>query len=191
MKRLCSISTDVNFAEGRPLGIYGRQFEMALPETIRVSTRLLNEPTLTNLIAMEAPSYGEGSYTRQQIEYVLITALTGFSGAYSESNNASKTNEPAQVVIHTGFWGCGAYGGNRTMMSLLQILAANIAGVDRIVFHTGDAKSFAPVEAAVSILDHLFGGALGERPPQDPVFLSQILSVIQQLEMQWGVSDGN
>jgi hypothetical protein len=26
-------------------------------------------------------------------------------------------------IFHTGFWDCGAYGGNRVLMALLQLLA--------------------------------------------------------------------
>ncbi len=43
-------------------------------------------------------------------------------------------------MIHTGFWGCGAFGGNRVLMTTLQILAAEMAGLERVVFHTGDAS---------------------------------------------------
>ncbi len=38
----------------------------------------------------------------------------------------------AQPLIHTGFWGCGAFGGNRTLMVILQALAADLAGVETV-----------------------------------------------------------
>jgi hypothetical protein len=62
------------------------------------------------------------------------------------------------VIIHTGNWGtglrhspvplslslvnthslcrAGAYGGNKVLMALLQVLAARLAGVDKLVYHT-------------------------------------------------------
>ena len=46
-------------------------------------------------------------------------------------------NDDAETVIHTGWWGCGAFGGNQELMALLQLLAAEWAGVDEVVFHTG------------------------------------------------------
>jgi Poly (ADP-ribose) glycohydrolase (PARG) len=42
------------------------------------------------------------------------------------------------VAVHTGYWGCGAFGGNRVLMALLQVLAAGSAGLDQLVFHVGD-----------------------------------------------------
>ena len=30
---------------------------------------------------------------------------------------------PQAAKVRTGFWGCGAFGGNRTLMTLLQLLA--------------------------------------------------------------------
>lgn len=40
-------------------------------------------------------------------------------------------------MIHTGWWGCGAFGGNRRLMAILQFAAAQLAGVDAVVFHRG------------------------------------------------------
>jgi hypothetical protein len=47
------------------------------------------------------------------IEFVLATAFTGFSAARLES---ARLNPSPVVAIHTGFWGCGAFGGNRVLM---------------------------------------------------------------------------
>jgi len=41
-----------------------------------------------------------------------------------------------KVIIHTGNWGCGAYGGNPEIMALLQMAAARLAGIDELVYHT-------------------------------------------------------
>jgi Poly (ADP-ribose) glycohydrolase (PARG) len=124
VERRCSIATDRNEEAGRPLGLYGRQFALATPEAIERATTVLNPPTMTNLIAIEAPSFGKGAYTREQLEFILATAFTGFAAAVRESRREGGS-EPA-VVVHTGFWGCGAYGGNRVVMALLQILAAGV-----------------------------------------------------------------
>lgn len=90
------------------------------------------------------------------------------------------------VIIHTGFWGCGAYGGNRILMALLQLLAARLAQVNRLVFHTGvDAKSAQDFATAQHILNENLA------PVGSNVEVSTLLVKIQALGFQWGISDGN
>ena len=77
---------------------------------------------------MAAPACGNGDYTEQEIAYVLNAAFTGFSAARRESKRFAGAS--SRAVIHTGFWGCGAFGGNRALMTILQAMAADLAGVD-------------------------------------------------------------
>ena len=67
---------------------------------------------------------------------MLHTAFSGFTAARVESNRI----QPGywQTVIHTGFWGCGAFGGNRVLMTMLQSLAADLAGVEMIFWAFDD-----------------------------------------------------
>lgn len=76
----------------------------------------------------------QGRYRLDEITGTLVTAFTGFRAAVEESE---RQLGGMSCVIHTGYWGGGAFGGNRVLMSMLQILAAQMAGVDRLVFHTG------------------------------------------------------
>lgn len=115
VERRCVVATDANPAEGRPYGLYGNSFSQATEDAIRQATEVLDPPTMSNILAMEAPACGAGRYTREQIEFVLSTAVTGFSAAVSESKR--KVSPDVQTVIHTGFWGCGAYGGNRELIA--------------------------------------------------------------------------
>ena len=108
-ERRCSVNTDRNEKAGRPQGLYGQQFARAQMETILSSTSFIEPPTITNLIAMEAPSYGRGVYTEEQIAYILTTAFTGFTAACCEAR--PEESQQTDVIVHTGFWGCGAYGG--------------------------------------------------------------------------------
>lgn len=183
VERRCAISTDRNLKQGRPYGLYGNNFARATPEAIQQATQPLNPPTITNIIAMEAPSGGYGSYTMQQIEYILITAFTGFSAAYVESK-LNLTQQP-RVIIHTGFWGCGAYGGNRILMALLQLLAAHLNQVNCLVFHTGDSAGSQALATARQLLDQLLGSN------NSGVRISALTEEIYGMEFQWGVSDGN
>jgi len=44
--------------------------------------------------------------------------------------------EQPTVIIHTGNWGTGAFGGHKVLMALVQLIAAHQARVDKIIFHT-------------------------------------------------------
>ncbi len=183
VERRCRIATDRNAAQGRPFGLYGNNFAQASAEVIERATMPLVPPTITNLIAMEAPSYGAGMYTQNQIHYILRTACGGFSAARIESTNGR--TERHSVVIHTGYWGCGAYGGNRVLMALLQLLAARWAGADRLIFHTLDGSGTEAFATALRILDQDLS------PGHETFELPRLLAEIESLGFKWGVSDGN
>ena len=151
VERRCEVAIAPNLEEDRPYGLYGNNFARAKSEAIKKATKALNPPTITNIIAMEAPCYGYGVYKIEEIEYILITAFTGFSAAYIESQLGF--TQQKSTIIHTGFWGCGAYGGNRILMALLQLLAARLSRVKCLVFHTGDATGVQALATAKQILD--------------------------------------
>ena len=86
------------------------------------------------------------------------------------------------VVIHTGFWGCGAYGGNRELMTMLQLLAARLAGVDAVVFHAGDAAGVETFKRSQKMLQDILAET------------QETGTVVEKLEARgflWGVGDGN
>jgi len=176
VERRCAVATDRNAAEGRPYGLYGNNFSEAKADAIQRATRALNPPTVSNILAMEAPAFGTGFYTPEQIDYILTTAYTGYRAARFES-------APGRAMVHTGFWGCGAYGGNRVLMALLQLLAAQLSGLERIVFHTVDAAGTQAFAAARDLFDQEL--ARGHQPLRD------ILARIDAMHFAWGVGDGN
>jgi hypothetical protein len=180
VERRCVVATDVNPGEGRPYGLYGNSFSRATEDAVRRATEVLDPPTKSNILAMEAPSYGAGRYTRRQLEYVLSTVLTGFSAAVYELKRS--TAPDVQVAIHMGFWGCGAYGGNRELMPLLQMIAACGSNVDTMVFHSGPDS--AGYDKALEMHERLWPGNL-------EVNLDELLSQIDHMGFEWGVSDGN
>jgi hypothetical protein len=182
-ERRCVIHTDRNPAEGRPHGLYGNAFSAADGDAVRRATKPIVPSTRSNIIAMEAPSYGMGSYTIEQIEYIVRTAFTGFSAARLETESLGDGSMTA--VVHTGFWGGGAYGGNRLLMSMLQFLAASLAGVGRLLFHTVDSSGTAVFEEAMDVYR--------QDVPSDgaPRTCREVLEAIASREFQWGESDGN
>lgn len=182
-QRLVSIATEPNPGEGRPGGLYGNRFASAPIESVRRAIRRVDPPTVTNLVAIAAPSYGSGAYSRTDIEYVLATAYTGFAAAVLQSDEG--LGQGARTVVHTGFWGCGAFGGNRVLTPALQILAAHLAGVDRLVFHTFDAAGSAKLADAIRLVDR---DLLMSNKTAD---VTGLLTRLVGMKFQWGVSDGN
>ncbi|MFO8015382.1 MAG: hypothetical protein R6X20_19030 [Phycisphaerae bacterium] len=113
----------------------------------------------------------------------MTTAYSGFRAARTESR-FRREDEP-MVSVHTGFWGCGAYGGNRILMTMLQILAARLAGLDHLVFHTVDAAGMETYHKAVSILEEDLNALKG------PVRSATSIDRTAAMGFRWGVSDGN
>lgn len=180
VERRCVVAIDRNEAEGRPRGLYGNEFSAASPEVVRRATTRIDPPTISNLIALAAPSYGVGAYTRDELSRILTAAYTGFVAAVAES---AKLAAGAPVVVHTGYWGCGVFGGDREVMSLLQVLAAGMAGVDRLVFHTVTAEGAAPFDVALGIVrDKL--APLGALTPD------ALLDAVEGMRFTWGMSNG-
>lgn len=184
VERRCAVSTDE---------IYGRKFARAKREEVANAIRRIQPPTQTNIIAMEAPVGGFGKYTLREIELILTTAFTGFAAARNECPDT-------KTAVHTGFWGCGAYGGNRILMALLQILAARLAGIERLVFHAVNSVGESVFSEASKKLDKVIapdgGGILSRSLPQksekdQPVRLNDVLQRIEGLGFMWGEGDGN
>lgn len=180
VERRCHFATDINPAEGRPNGLYGNEFSRASADAIRRATHRLEPPTISNIMAMEAPTGGWGAYDEATIRYILTTAYTGFRAAVLESRRMCENAPP---VVHTGFWGCGAYGGNRTLMAILQIVAAGLAGVHRLVFHTGESSGSRFLHEGQVLCKSKLGVA-------QPIAASDVVSVLASLKFEWGPSNG-
>ena len=179
VERRCVVATAPDASEGRTEGLYGRAFARASADAVRRATRAIVPPTTTNLVAMAAPGGGYGCYTTPQLEQILITAFTGFQAAALESHRLH--GEAGHVVVHTGYWGCGAFGGNRVVMALLQILAARMAGVDRLVLHVGSEDDFRSFDEARDRCSALAGSANS---------LHGVTERVTALGYAWGESDG-
>ena len=163
--------------------IYGARFGRATPEKIKAAVRLLDPPTYSNILAMEAPVGGKGAYTFGELLRIVQTAHCGFAAA-------KKISAEKKVKIHTGHWGTGAYGGNKIVMSALQILAAQLAGIDALVYHTIDAEE--QFVEGLQVYEHVTKTSLFSRLMRSPgKDLQTILREIEAMKFRWGVSDGN
>ena len=179
---MCGSRPIVSAVEGRPNGVYGNAFADAGSDAVRRATTAIDPPTISNIVAATAPAGGYGRYRKDQIEYVLATAYSGLHAAVLESRRG--TGSSGGVIIHSGFWGCGAFGGNRVMMTLLQALAAEMAGIDRLVLHIGDSSGRAPVDQAGTLLRDVLA-------EPDTMSTNELIGRIESLGLQWGQSDGN
>ena len=174
-ERRCSVKTDQNSLENRPYGLYGNAFGRASEDVIRKATMVIDPPTITNLICIAAPDGGDGKYTKDEILYILHTTYTGFRAALIESDSSP-------VIIHSGYWGCGAFGGNRILVTWLQALAAQLAGVEQLILHTGD-PDFGELKKAWAVIEKDLGN---ETMP-----INTLIQKILAMGFEWGVSDGN
>jgi len=59
----------------RPRGLYGNEFMNAPRETIELACHKLDPPTITNVIAMEAPKNCSGEYTLSTITQILCKTV--------------------------------------------------------------------------------------------------------------------
>jgi len=157
-------------------GLYGNAFARAPFERVLEAVKYLRPPTISNILAIEAPRYGHGEYSLDDIEDVLETAFTGFSACKLESG-------ASQTVIHTGNWGCGAYGGNPTLMAVLQLAAAWLAGIERLIYHSVSAPFTQCFNDALVLMDQLLKG-----PAVDT---RRLMGAVQARKFMWGTGDGN
>ena len=177
-ERRCTVETAPDAAAGRPYGLYGNRFAAASADAIRRSVRVHRPPTRTNLIAIAAP-VGDGEYTRPQLARILATAYSGFAAAVAETR---RMWPGAPTEVRTGFWGCGAFGGNRQVMTIMQLLAARLAGLSRLRFYAFDDAGRASFAAGVATLDRAVGGRGGS--------LDDLIEHLAALGYAWGTSDG-
>ena len=189
VQRRCALDTAPDAEAGRPRGIYGNRFARESAQVIQSAVQVLRPPTLSNLICMAAPAGGQGRYSDREIVGILTTAWTAFRAALQESLPLTTTvqegSQPIPIELRTGFWGCGAFGGSRPLMALLQVLAARLAGVRRLTFYAFDQSGVVPFQEGLAVLSAaLRRGSAGEP-------LGALLSRIEQRGFQWGISDGN
>ena len=138
--RFCAIDTK---------GIYGQLFRSATESTTRKKVTLLTPPTMSNILAMAAPQASRGvKYSDDLIARIFRTAFAGFRATVLTSG---------EVTVHTGFWGCGAFGNNRQLMTTVQLLAAGAAGVKEVVFWISNPACLAQFQLGLGNARELAG----------------------------------
>jgi hypothetical protein len=177
VERRCALATDPDPFEGRPLGLYGNRFARAKEDAIRRAVTVLTPPTISNILAMSAPPGGTDRYTEAEIRDILVTAYTGFRAARLEAEVAAGATS---IVVHTGHWGTGAFGGNKVLMSVLQMVAARLAGISRLIYHTVDATASEPYQEGKHRVDGLLPPA-GAMPS-----VADLVRAVHEMGFTWG-----
>lgn len=183
VERRCHVATDPSDEAGRPHGLYGNAFAMASEDAVRRATTRIDPPTSTNLTCMAAPRGGSGSYTKTEIEFVLVTVCTAFRAAVLESAGHAGAGARSATVVHTGWWGCGAFGGNRVLMAALQLVGAEMAGVDLLAFHSGWPADEGSLKEAAGLL-------VGGHDGAGQVTVTSLLEKLAGMRFAWGVGNG-
>ena len=75
-----------------------------------------------NIVAMDAIVADDDEFSPQMIERDINKAYVAFSA----NTSMDKADEKSPVA--SGNWGCGAFGGNKELKTLIQWLAASMAG---------------------------------------------------------------
>lgn len=159
-------------ADRSGINIYGRNFSNLPMEDVKRKVGVVDGNYFNNIIAVAAPlSWNESRYSSGEIEYIL-QALVASYGPAKELSGEKK------CVIHTGNWGCGAFGGNRELMYLAQLYVAHVMGVDEIVFHAVSDDLFSNARAHLKDLAAMKS-------------LYEATACIESLGYEWGQDDGN
>lgn len=181
VERRCRVATNPDASAGRPHGLYGNAFARASEGAIRRATGRIDPPTLTNLIAIAASHGRPGAYTKSHIEHALRTAYSGFRAAVLESGRASGAD--AAVVVHTGWWGCGAFGGNRVLMAVLQLIATEMAGVDQIALHSAWPPDEGSLQESLGVIREVAGSSR-------EISTAALIEQLAAMRFPWGVGNG-
>ncbi len=122
---------------------YGKALDSASPKKVAAAVVKLSKPLKSaNIIGLAAKDYSKkhnSRYSTSDLQYHLQAALLGDLAALQYNNG------PANLIIHTGRWGAGAFKNSLPMITALQILAAEMAFDGKtpsslIVFHGIDTS---------------------------------------------------
>jgi len=175
VQRFCHVNT---IEEEVGFRVYGNEFSKLQKEQVIKAVKKIDPPTVSHILAMAAPLPKKGFYSESDINYILTTAYTGFFAVKIES---AQICPGKRVYVNTGFWGCGAFGGNKFLMTLLQILVAELAGVN-LLFYTFSEKDMEIAKKSYEYYKQLKNGCS---------FLNIMISQLVKEKFEWNIPDGN
>jgi hypothetical protein len=183
--------------------LYGNKFSKVSTDYLENATTILTNDTLknrglspsSNIICMSA-KYNNGVYSREDISYTFNAAYLGFY--------LCRLNSPYLTCIHTGNWGCGAFGGNVVLMTAIQILASRLAGINKLVYHSMTLDSQLKAKEGLKVAESLWGDSENPKGGVGTIFKNRndnaqrvfetekemLISKLVSLKYSWGVSNG-
>ena len=175
------VDTKPTMPDGTQVSIYGNNFAFANQEQIDAGITIMTDDVKCNVICASAPFGGNGDYTAKEIDYTLRAAFSAFEQTVALSKKNLKLGDYVDstvlTVIHTGNWGCGAYGGNYELMYLIQMIASSAVGVNELVFHSPKNDFFDKAQDKFQTLQGMS--------------LSECAAFLKRQKYRWGMSDGN
>lgn len=117
--------------------IYGNAFSQATHWEIDAVLEKFPEPRNSNIFVFVAPNIPANIAGQR---YSTDRIYTLFSNAFAAFSTIIQKNPYA--IVHTGNWGCGAFGNNPKLVALIQLVAARLAGVKELRYYAmnqGDA----------------------------------------------------
>eukprot|EP01084_Bolivina_argentea_P134356 237010_1 len=186
-----------NFTQQNLNKIYGSKFARSGVETVVKCIDICEAPISTNIICIAALCKMMEKYTFEDIDFLSKTAFCGFNGAKMEILNEAlgeynKTQNSYTlrntIIVHTGNWGCGAFGGNIEMHFILQCVAAVCAGIDMLYYHSVDINSMEKAQKGRDVLlNMLYPRCKDKYGNMDrDVFFKELLN----LGYSWGCPNG-
>lgn len=128
--RYASLDTKSNASNRRPL--YGNNFAVATQADLLSKLHVFDHPVRSNIFSMAAPHIPEAlfgqPYRKEYLRVLLFRAIAAFSSIKFEYPTK-------KIVVHTGNWGCGAFGNSSKVAALLQLAAGHFSGIDRLEYY--------------------------------------------------------
>jgi len=132
------------------------------PKVIEVATvNIKNEMSKHQVLAMESWDFRLSDisrYDKASLKHLLNRAYSTFK---SYCDVMHRRVPGSALEIHTGFWGVGEEGNNARVTTVLQMMAAQLAGVDHLTFHYAGENPQA-IEDAQDFLDARSGMNVSE-----------------------------
>lgn len=174
MPQWLSVNTQPLLKDGNRGKLYDWLNEETDRELIDAAIKPLDKERFNNILAIAAPENGKGLYTEAQLIFTLQSLLCGFEGAVIKARESGRR----ECALHTGRWGCGAFGNNEELMLLSQIIAASLAGITRLVFYAVSKEAVSAVKNKFEVLPEVLS-------------FDQLVSFLLSQNYLWGQRDGN
>ena len=164
--------------------LYGQQFSEANADTLTRACTWTppNAQHPDNIFVMCAPHAGirlEDPYDLDDLTEIFTTAYTAFSAIVKKNPEAS---------IHTGNWGCGAFGGNPKVMGILQIAAAHFANVKQLHYYPlAHSEKIHQALDQFATIKRVFKEQQVAITPS--AFLKLLADSAEELKLIWGVGN--